>query len=213
MQATVTVPAIRPALQHLRFLELPAERRHDAVCRLDVLDLKPFREFIDLRGLQAETTCGTSRAGPGKRRPCYNGPVRRRPTMSEVRSKKQAAGSDFRCGWGAGGLAARAGLAGGAGRLRRPCPVHDRVLPGACCRQAAAGRRARDAGGAWRPRRGRTRARVCQEETGADRPADRRGQLRSLSGRGALRRVPSTWPACGWHWPPRRRTWPPCCAA
>lgn len=46
MQATVTVPAIRPALQHLRFLELPAERRHDAVCRLDVLDLKPFREFM-----------------------------------------------------------------------------------------------------------------------------------------------------------------------
>jgi hypothetical protein len=46
MQATVTVPAIRPALQHLRFLELPAERRHDAVCRLDILDLKPFRQFM-----------------------------------------------------------------------------------------------------------------------------------------------------------------------
>jgi beta-phosphoglucomutase len=37
----------------------------------------------------------------------------------------------------------REALAGYAG----PCPVHDGVLPGACCRQAAAGRRAGDAGG------------------------------------------------------------------
>ena len=67
-------------------------------------------------------------------------------------------------------------------------PVHDGVLPGACCRQAAAGRRAGDAGGLGvSDADGRAPEYARKKQALIDRLIAE--ELRSLSGRGALCRA------------------------